>query len=410
MSKRRHCEETLRHVIRGALMALYIFVLLPSFAVCAAPREENRVLGVKEGWAWPVVVVPPPSGWESPKGEAIKLGLRAAERELSLRREAIRGREVTFMFSSVRSSTELAERLETWRAMNVAVILSFAGERNNGTLARLCATRGPSVIFAGGEELVIKNPATAKPYPYLFAIDLHYYARANALGEVALRERPIRKVAVISDPMSAKLAKGADLNVGFLRSRGLETLPLSISGFQQDRFDPQLEDAEAEGIRVVTSWLDAMATLSVWKTLSLSSNKSRVYYAGKMQKILTDAEDLVLVDKDVLLERDEAGKHGIIIKIRDLFDKTTKDPVLSAKAYALGRWTIKGYADSRSSDVPSISQSLARVRDIPLMSEKLTVDPGTHRPKSRKFGVLRIESSRYESEGAVEVFSVESSE
>lgn len=257
---------------------------------------------------------------------------------------------------------------------------------------------------------MIKESATGKPYPYLFALDLHYYARANALSELALRERPLKKVAVITDPMSVKLAKGADLNAAFLKSRGLETLFLSVSGLQQDRFEPQLKDVETGGIRVVTSWLDAMATLSIWKTLSQFSNGSKVYYAGRRQRILMDAENLVLVDKDVLLERNEAGRHGIIVKIRDLFDKTTKDPVLSAKAYALGRWVIKGYIDSLSSDAPSISRALAQVRDIPLMDEMLAVDPRTHRPKSRRFGVLRIASNLYKSDGHVEVFSVESGE
>lgn len=410
MSKNGQYEDVRRRMIWSTVAALSLFFLLPSFVVCAAPLARENLLGVKEGWAWPVVVCPPPTGWESPRGEAIKLGLRAAERELSLQRKAIRGKEATFMFSSARSSMELAERLETWRAMKVAVILSFSGEAYDETLVRLCASRGPSVIFANGEGLVIKESATGKPYPYLFALDLHYYARANALSELALRERPLKKVAVITDPMSVKLAKGADLNAAFLKSRGLETLFLSVSGLQQDRFEPQLKDVETGGIRVVTSWLDAMATLSIWKTLSQFSNGSKVYYAGRRQRILMDAENLVLVDKDVLLERNEAGRHGIIIKIRDFFDKTTKDPVLSAKAYALGRWVIKGYIDSRSSDAPSISRALAQVRDIPLMDEMLAVDPRTHRPKSRRFGVLRIASNLYKSDGHVEVFSVESGE
>lgn len=128
MSKNGQYEDVRRRMIWSTVAALSLFFLLPSFVVCAAPLARENLLGVKEGWAWPVVVCPPPTGWESPRGEAIKLGLRAAERELSLQRKAIRGKEATFMFSSARSSMELAERLETWRAMKVAVILSFSGE------------------------------------------------------------------------------------------------------------------------------------------------------------------------------------------------------------------------------------------------------------------------------------------
>lgn len=400
-------------MLKKILMLLFLLTILPGIAPAFAAHvedEEDALLGIKEGWAWPVVVVQPPEGWASAKGEAVKWAMRAAEREISLNREAIRGREVTFLFSSVANSAELAERLETWRAMNVAVIVSFGDDAVNETLSYLCRDEGPSVLFASGENLSTINRTTASPYPYLFALDLPYTARANALAELASTETPHKKVAVISDILSERLARGARLNVDFLRARGLEVLDLSVAGFRQDQFVPQIRDFESGGFRIFSVWLDAMAALSIWRTAYMNRNGSVVYYVGNMHRILLDAEGLVLVDPEVLLERNEPGKGDIIRRIRDLFNRETEEPVLAAKAYALGKWVIAGYLGAASSDKGPIAAALANAAEIPLMDQTLQVDSSTHRPTSRLFGVLKIEGREFRSFGSVEVFSREVTE
>lgn len=385
-------------------------VFLMCSVLSAADRGDEPLLGVKEGWAWPVVVIPPKSGWESPEGEAVKFALRIAEREISVMRNAIRGKEVTFMFSSAKTPKEIRERMATWRAMKVCAILSFDGGKSDEALMEICKTSGPSLVLAAGESIAVKDPATGTPFPYLFALDYPYFARANALASVAALERPLKKTAVMTDNMSARLAEGARLNETFLKTRGIETRLLSISGLRQDQFNPQVNDLESSGVRIITSWLDAMATLSIWRTASMSRNGTTVYYAGNMQQLLLDAEGLLLVDKDVLLERNEIGKHDIIIKIRDRFDKEVKNPVLAAKAFALGRWVIGAYADAKTTDAGQIAKALASGKNIPLMDETLSIDPRTNRPVSRRFGILKIAGRQYESAGRVEVFSIEVSE
>jgi hypothetical protein len=319
------------------------------------------------------------------------------------------------MFSDLADASELPRRIETWRAMKVSVIVSFAGEDLNAPLMELCRSRGPSLLLSGGEEAKLRDPDSGRPHQYLFALDLPYYARANALAIAAAElsdkpDKPDKRVAVITDILSARLAKGAHLNVGYLRSEGADALDLSLAAYRQDQFAPQAIDAINGGYTVFISWLDAMATLSVWQSATRRDASSVVFYSGARQKILLDASGMVLVDKDAPLERNEGGKHDIIMKIRDYFDREVGDPVTAAKAYALGRWVVGAYKASLSADGTAVAREMERTEDIPLMDDMLTIDPDTHRPLSRKFGVLRVAGREYESSGSVEVFSAETAE
>jgi hypothetical protein len=389
--------------------ALISAIILRCGGAAAAVEDEDPLLGVKEGWAWPVVVIKPENGWESPEGDAIKHAMRTAEREISTQREAIRGREITFMFSDIADRGELPSRLETWRAMNVSAIVSFADSGFNEILAELCRERGPSLLFAGGDDMILNSPNTGRPWPYLFALDLPYYARANALAEAAYLARH-EQAAVVTDILSRKLAAGAEQNIRFLRARGLDTLNLSVAAYRQDEFLPQVREAASGGTKLFICWLDAMATLSIWQNSQRRQDGIVVYYSGGPQQILTDADGLVIVDRDVLLDRNEDGRHVIINKIRDAFNVIVEDPVTAAKAYAMAKWVVGAYQVTGVGETPNIALALGRIGEIPLMDEILSIDPATHRPKSRKYGVLRVQNRTYESHGSVEVFSRETIE
>jgi hypothetical protein len=390
---------------------LLLFCLTPGISSAAKGQpQDDGLSGVREGWAWPVVVVSPPEGWESPRGRSVKAAMRAAEREISTQRDAIRGREVTFMFSSVSQPAELKERLTTWRAMGVRVIVSFGGGEMDDVLLSLCSSKGPAVVFAGGEDLAVIDGVTGAANPYLFALDLPYFARANALAEVAAAERPPKGVAVMTDMMSAKLAKGAGLSTGFLTSRGISAVDMSVTAYRQDQFNSQVRNAEAWGVEIFTCWLDAMATLSIWRTIHISSRTSAVYYAGNQHRILLDAEGLILVDKEVLLARNEEGRRLLEIKVRDILNIGPEDHVIAAKAFALAKWVISAHIKTASDGMLPLARALSDVSEIPLMDENISIDPRTHRPVSRGFGVLRIENREFRSFGRVEVFSSEVSE
>jgi hypothetical protein len=399
-----------------ALLAAVLFLALLDLTArtASAAGKKDDLLGVKEGWAWPVVVIMPSEGWESARGDAVKRAMRAAEREISLERDAIRGKEVTFMFSDITDAADLPKRIASWRAMKVSAIVSFAGNDFNSSLSELCGEKGPSVIISDGEAADIISDGTGKPYPFLFALDLPYYARANAIAVAAAKTRPRGEAVVFTDILSTRLARGAELTSRFLETKGLGTLDMSIAAYRQDQFAPQVRELESEGVKIYVCWLDAMATLSIWQSLERREaggpTSSTVYYSGGAHKILTDAEGMVLVDKDVTLERNDEGRRDIIIKIRDAFNVTVEDPVTAAKAYALAKWVIDAYRMSDSGEVSPIMRALEKTDGIPLMSEILTIDTNTHRPKSRRFGTLIVRGREFESYGSVEVFSSETEE
>jgi ABC-type branched-subunit amino acid transport system substrate-binding protein len=293
--------------------------------------------------------------------------------------------------------------------MKAGVIVSFAGPEMNAELRRLCAVSGPSVIFSGGEDIAIKDLATGMPHRYLFALDFTYFARANALAEFAASEAPPRSVAVITDRLSTKLAKGAERNAELLRGRGVQVFPLFVPASVIYQYNAQVQEAKMSGVGVITSWLDSMATLSIWRTATLLGGVT-VYYAGARHKLLLDADGLVLVDKDIPLDVNEEGKSIIINKGRDVFGREFEDPVTAARAYALAKWVVGGFQNAADNDPRSLASALSHVEDIPLMDEKLSIDPGTNRPRSRKYGVLRVEGGDYLPVGFVDVFSAEVAE
>jgi hypothetical protein len=76
----------------------------------------------------------------------------------------------------------------------------------------------------------------------------------------------------------------------------------------------------------------------------------------------------------------------------------------------LAKWAITAYKAVGSGEAPRVALELGRAGDIPLMDGTISIDPRTHRPVSRKYGLLRIEDRIYESYGSVEVFSAETVE
>lgn len=396
-----------------AVLALVLSLALIA-AACAASIEEieaDPMFAVREGWAWPIVVVGPPSGWDSPEGEAAKYAMRMAEREISRQRGAIRGKEIVFLFSTIDNAPELTSRMRTWRGLGACSIISFAGGDIDDQLLKMCREDGPSVLFAAGEHLDLINRSTQTPYKYAFALDLHYFARANALAEAACAPDPAEtSTAVISDLMSTRLARGAALTDSLIRDRRGQSVNISVPAFRQDQFVSQVYDLEAGGINTFTVWLDAMAALSIWRTAQMNRAGSKVYYAGGRQQILLDADGLMIIDQEAPLERNMIGLEEIGLKLRDSFNRVPSDPVLAAKALAMAEWVISAYSRVSSIDDATIADALSSIDGIPLLDERLSIDPSTHRPAIRKFYILRVENREFKTYGVVEVHSSEVSE
>lgn len=400
---RTEYRASLRCCIR--FFIFFLVTLLGASLVWAQTKSAEPLSGVKEGWGYPVVVIPPQKGWDSADGRSIKLALRLAEHQISAQREGIEGREVTFMFASMDRQEEVRKRLPVWKQMKVAVILSFAGGgATDQTLHRLCAQKGPAVLFAEGENIGLLS-ADASPLPYVFALELPFFFKANAFAERATKEKLSQQVTLFSDVKSTKIARGARLNESLLLGKKIPSSIMWVPAYQQDHFTLAIDEADSGKSATFISWLEGMGTLSIWKKLNTGRLDTRLWYAGKKHPILLDAAGLVLADKDVLLERDIKGQKELSMRIRDLFNRVPENPVIAAKAYALGMWAIKGYQAGGEMTAKALTERLALVRQVPLMGEFLDIDPSTHRPISRRVGFLKIADRKYKSDGSVSVFS-----
>ncbi len=386
------------------VLCLVLALLWGSLLAGTAAASEEKISGLKEGWSWPVVVIPPPEGWDSEKGRAIKVALRMAEREISTVREAIRGFEVEFMFPQVSDTEEIGKRLHLWRAMKANIILSFAGGDVDRFLARECGNAGPSVIFAGGEDLSLRN-AAGKVQPYLFALDLYKYYKANAFTEVAKKSKPIPTVAIYGDALSAILARGAEHTRTLMDRDRIPNVPMWLAALQQDEFVVTAGEARSIGAQVYLSWLDGMATLSIWKTVTKGNPQTQVWYVGERSRFILDAQNTLLCDQHVLLERNIIAQKDFGQLLYEIFGVRPTESLLACRAYTLGRWAIASYVAVGTNSRDPIAKALAQAKKIPLLDEWLDIDYGSHRPVKRKIGILKVQGREFANAGAVDVFS-----
>ena len=373
-----------RRIAAGGL-GILVWICL----VLGAPRAEAAPLSaLKEGWGWPVVVIPPTGGWDTPQGQSVKWALRTAEREVSLTHQGIHGRDVVFLYAPVTSKEEALKRLPQWRAMGVGALLCFANGDLEAALVQACAGRGPSLVLAGGEGLRLRDPK-GRPWPYLFALDLYRNYRANGFAVLA-GTRGSGLVGVLSDPYAVDLARGARLTARFLEKRGIPRQNFWMSGEGDVQMGVRLSEFESAGASRVVSWLDGMGTLSLWKAAVTYRRPLEVWHGGPFQTLLAGAEGVLFLDLDAPLKARSKELEALRWKILRHTRVEVADRVLAGKAYALGVWAIGAFQEAGTNGIPVVAAALARCRDVPLLGQILSINPGTHRPHRRTLGVLRV--------------------
>ncbi|EHM10232.1 hypothetical protein TheveDRAFT_1108 [Thermanaerovibrio velox DSM 12556] len=350
--------------------------------------QGENLSALKEGWGWPVVVIPPKEGWGSPEGQSLKWALRTAEMEVSKAHSGVHGRDVVFLYPDISDPEDALKRLKIWRSMKVGVIVCFDDGPVMEALVKACRDSGPSLILSDGEDLSLRGPS-GKPHPYLFALGFFRNYRANVLSQ--LMAKRALKGAVISDRYDPAMVQGAQVTLSLLAKRqpGARLFWLMGSGDAGYRY--RLAEASAEGANVVVSWLDSMGSISLWKTAYTYRMPLEVWHgAYPDQKLLKEADGLLYVDADHLLSLRQKELQRIRWNIIRTVKRDVTNLVAAAKAYAIGVWVIKAYESTGSADPAKLAASLSSTRDIPLAGEMLAISPITHRPVKRSFGVIRV--------------------
>ncbi|ACZ18925.1 hypothetical protein Taci_0689 [Thermanaerovibrio acidaminovorans DSM 6589] len=371
---------------------LAVWLLVPLFLVVLADPSMGTsgedLTALKEGWGWPVVVIPPKGGWGSPEGDSVKWALRTAEMEVSLRHGGVHGRDVVFMYPNLNGPEDALKRLQIWRAIGVGVILCFDQGPIMEALIRACRERGPSLILSDGEDISLRSPS-GPPWRYLFSLGFFRNYRANALAQLATRGN--LKPAIISDRYDPDMESGTEATYRLLsgRFRGLRTFWLMGRGDVNFRY--RLAEASADGAVVIVSWLDSLSSVSLWRTAKSYKLPVEIWHAAPPNhQILKEADGLLYVDGDLLLASRTKELNDLRWKIIRTTRREVRDLVMAGKSYAMGVWVIRAHETAGTNRADVLVSHLASTREVPLLGEMLSINPVTHRPLKRTFGVIRV--------------------
>ncbi|HHV52971.1 MAG TPA: hypothetical protein GXX52_05750, partial [Synergistaceae bacterium] len=104
------------------LAALLCFCAIVMAFTEAVAAEGNP----SRGWSFPVVVLPPESGWEGDEGKSAWLALKVVMEEANTTRDGVAGRDVLFLKSQMPTPKGAPAAVDEWRKNGVKVVISLA--------------------------------------------------------------------------------------------------------------------------------------------------------------------------------------------------------------------------------------------------------------------------------------------
>lgn len=383
-----------------------VAVLLFSFIILglAGPSRADPLVAP---WAWPVAVVPPPEGWQTERGEAIRAGLLLLQGRLNEPAEGVRGFDVVFSWDEPLLPGAVDERVEAWRREGRVAVLSFASAETDRALALALGREGPPFLAAGGEDLPLRDPEGEVP-PYLFALRQEKAFRANALSDY-VRRLGQREAGVFSDLLDRDLLRLHDAARVRLERGGLNVLSFLFRTSADDILLARVDEVIAAGAQSGFLFLDGLAALDVWALVQRQGYDLDLYYGGSFGSPLGAARGLTVVGQDHPLKTDpqlELLRDALWLeeglRVRDL--------AAAARAYSLGDWLARGL-EAAGPEAAPLALALAEVEGLPYGSRLLDIDPKTHRPARWEVALLEVTpGGRLVEKARVEVASSEVAE
>ncbi|MDD4365162.1 MAG: hypothetical protein PHF19_05405, partial [Synergistales bacterium] len=238
---------------------IVLLLLFTGLFLGGLPLRGGAADLLSEPWVWSVAVVPPPEGWLTEKGVAVRAGLLLLQRRLNEPAEGVRGFDVIFTWDEPLPPGAVTERVEVWRRERRVAVLSFASAETDRALALALGREGPPLIVAGGEDLPLRD-ASGSPCPYLFALSQERAFRANAVADYALL-RGSRIMPLLSDSLDSDLLRGHNAAIGRIESRGLPVLSLLFRSSSDDALLARADEVLATGAPFCLLFLDPLAAL-----------------------------------------------------------------------------------------------------------------------------------------------------
>ncbi|MEN2995786.1 MAG: hypothetical protein ABC360_02055 [Acetomicrobium sp.] len=355
----------------AVFLAIFLAVLL------VLPSQARGYDPLKEGWALPVVVIPPEKGWDSPEGRSLKSGLAVYEAEVSRARWGVGGYDIVFVGED--------------SAEGAIAFISFVEGREGMKLVEALGTAGPVVLSAFGEDLVLQRDG--KMLPYAFALDLPRGCVGAALGRHIRFGHAGKSFAFMADPIDRYMRP---------KIRGFtdETKSLKVSAFWlQSGVSMESAFAEMKKLKVdgVVSFLGATNTQYLW---AKCRKENLVFFSALPLWALSPLlEGTVTADQGWPL-KENSSVRSFTTKVFDVTRETVERPDWALRAYAAASWigNALNYSLEREDQPGSkdvMRQGMEKASPFALGSQVLLPDAATHRPKERKVAILKLQEGKF---------------
>lgn len=378
----------------AALLCLCVMAMAFTEAVAA---EENP----SREWSFPVVVLPPKSGWESDEGKSAWLALKVVMEEANATRDGVAGRDVLFLKSQLPTPKDAPAAVDEWRKNGVKVVISLADSETDKLLVSATAADDMPLLLANGEWVSLSEE-NGRPFKNVFALDLYYPFRAVALAKYAAFRYKGATVAIEADLNDGQMYPTYDLLQRKLKECGLTTMTI---WHNPARRVPLAEDeASSAGATILISCLGPRNLQTTWRRVKEKHLPLEVWYSGPfLPSVPLSLEGLLVADQAHLATRGESFDE-LAARAWEAERKKVTDRYYAVKARAAGLCAVEAL---KISGGKSVADAMSGVSGIPLGDELLDIDKTTHRPASRKVALLRVSEKGLALEHIVEVRSSE---
>ncbi|NLB84089.1 MAG: hypothetical protein GX791_07575, partial [Synergistaceae bacterium] len=243
------------------LLSLSLLAFLLPLSV--ASGSERIPVGVEDGWIWQIVLLPPPSGWESDSGISALAAVRCEEKFLAESAGGAAGRDVHFLKEEALTSGNVLSRLAEWRERKIAAVLSFGDGMDAALLAPLLGTSGPIFLSARGEGTDLRGEKG--PAPFMFALDLFQDFRVAAFTLCAEETlAPGVPVAILGDRFDPTLDANTRCLTERLSGKNFSVSTYWIAGGGIDSFNMIGSEIMSSGAEVFISLAGTMVVRDLW--------------------------------------------------------------------------------------------------------------------------------------------------
>ena len=383
------------------LRALFVVLLLLYLPGLAFGDPVAR--GLREGWVWPVLVLPPSGGWEGSRGKSIAPVISYAQSQVNDSVQGIRGRDVLF---ELKKDDVENPRLswESWSKAGYRAVLSFAEPEVNGALVSSWRPGYPPLLLADDSDTSIRSSSGAV-LGGVFSLQLHKSFVSRASVEMAGSVLPpSSEVAVFSDLLTPYLSRGARATARGLSQKGMDSEVFWIAGGAQDSYNMVIQEMLGFGADMMVIWMDDISTREIYRQLRNLNGTIPVWSSGASRSGVVLLDGIHTADQDWPILKQDRELRRLRTDVWDSTRVRVGDSLLAAKTYASCRWIIGALEGSDDDGTVSlVVRSMATVKGIPLAGQALDVSPITHRPAFRSVSVMKADKGKWVEEESFEL-------